>query len=489
MPHTRAYRELLEKTASYAKMGSWEVDLENETVYWSDVTKLIHEVEPDFECGLQDGINFFQDPISRDKITQCFQNAVANNEEYDVKLLLTTAKGREIWVRAIGMPVIENGKCIRVYGLFQDIDVEERKQSELNRQLQFTNDVFLNSSIGIVISDNKANILKVNQGFCDILGYSEEEIRSITFRDFTHPDDLEESIIGFQKLKEGEIKTFTTEKRYKHKQGKTIYVHLVLTVIRDKDNTPIQYLGQVIDLTKEHESKEKLKSYLNVTTDQNQRLLNFAHIVSHNLRSHSGNLKMLLELMNLEHKELLDNELMPLFGQAIEGLGETINHLNEVVLVHSSDKKNFKNLNLSQYIDKTLESIYATIKAEKVTIDKNVDNHLQVMAIPAYLESILLNLLTNAIKYKSAERDPYIKILTKNLENFISLQIIDNGLGIDLKENKSKLFGMYKTFHQHKDSRGIGLFITKNQIESMGGRIEVESEVDKGSTFKVYFKK
>ncbi|MDR6301450.1 sensor histidine kinase [Mesonia maritima] len=489
MPHTRAYRELLEKTAHYAKMGSWEVDLINHTIYWSDVTKLIHGVPLNFECNLNEAINFFKDPVSRKKITESFENAVKYDQEYDLKLLLTTAKNKEIWVRAIGMPVFENGTCVKVYGLFQDIDVEERQHSELNKQLQFTNNVFLNSSIGIVIYDKNTNIFKVNEGFCEMLGYTSSEMNKMTFRDFIHPDDLEESLIGLQKLKKGKIKSFTKEKRYKHKNGKTIYIHLVLTVIRDKDQNPIQYLGQVIDLTKEHESKEKLKSYLNVTKDQNQRLLNFAHIVSHNLRSHSGNLKMLLDLMNMQYKDQLkENEIMPLFDQAIEGLGETIQNLNEVVLVHTSDKKKFKKLNLIKYLDASLESISAIIKDEKVVIEKPHEKQVDILAIPAYLESILLNLLTNAIKYRSPDRQSHIAISLENSGRFISLAVKDNGLGIDLVKHKEKLFGMYKTFHDHSDSRGIGLFITKNQIEAMGGFIEVESEVNKGSLFKVYFK-
>jgi hypothetical protein len=81
-----------------------------------------------------------------------------------------------------------------------------------------------------------------------------------------------------------------------------------------------------------------------------------------------------------------------------------------------------------------------------------------------------------------------VKLVAKKEGEYIELSIIDNGLGIDLKKHKAKLFGMYKTFHHNKDARGIGLFITKNQIESLGGKIEVESEIDKGTTFKIYLK-
>lgn len=483
------YKTLLEKTAIYAKMGSWEVDIKKNKIFWSDVTKSIHEVSKDYSPNIETAFNFFEDPYSKNLVRKSFEKAISRGETYDIKIKITTAKKNEIWVRSIGIPVIENEECISVYGLFQNIDEEERKNQELHTQLQFVNDVFLNSSIGIVVSDINGNIQKSNKGFSKLIGYSPNELTKITFRDFTHPKDLEKSVIGFQKLINGEISTFTTQKRYIKKDKKISYVYLVLSAIKDKDNNPFQVLAQIVDLSEQYETKQKLESYLNITTDQNQRLLNFAHIVSHNLKSHYGNLKMLLDLLKIENDELENNEILPLLSQSVNSLGETIQHLNEVVLVQTSDRKNFKSLNLSNYIYKCIESLSALIKIEKVNLNFDLDDTIFINAIPAYIESILLNLITNAIKYRSHDRAINVNVLTFVQENFVILKVEDNGLGIDLELNRSKLFGMYKTFHNHKDSRGIGLFITKNQIEALGGSIEVESEVNKGTVFLVKFLK
>ena len=125
-----------------------------------------------------------------------------------------------------------------------------------------------------------------------------------------------------------------------------------------------------------------------------------------------------------------------------------------------------------------------------VKIKFEIDKKVNILGIPAYLDSILLNFITNGIKYRSLERESFIKLYTQS--NLASgetiLNIEDNGLGIDLKRHKHKIFGMYNTFHKHEDARGIGLFITKNQIEAIGGKIEVESEVNKGTLFKIYLK-
>ena len=99
------------------------------------------------------------------------------------------------------------------------------------------------------------------------------------------------------------------------------------------------------------------------------------------------------------------------------------------------------------------------------------------------------NFLTNGIKYSSTERDSFIRISCEDTGRFICIKIEDNGIGIDLRRHGAKLFGMYKTFHKNEDARGIGLFITKNQIEAMGGRVEASSEINKGTVFSVLLKK
>ena len=120
-------------------------------------------------------------------------------------------------------------------------------------------------------------------------------------------------------------------------------------------------------------------------------------------------------------------------------------------------------------------------------IINNVEKDIEVSCIPAYLDSIILNLVSNAVKYKSPNRTLLITINAVKSNEGVLLSISDNGMGIDLDKYRDKIFGMYKTFHNRKDAKGFGLYLVKNQIEAMGGSITVQSEVDKGTTFNVYF--
>ena len=243
------------------------------------------------------------------------------------------------------------------------------------------------------------------------------------------------------------------------------------------------------NISKLKNTEAELSNIMILTQEQNARLKNFAHIVSHNLRSHSSNLGMLLDLFKKDHPELVEDTIISLLDRASDNLAETIEHLNEVVLVNTTVSDNLKPVCINQSLEKVIDSLSAIIRRENVKIQNNVAKESFIKGIPAYIESILLNFITNAIKYRSQEREAEVNIYTEESSEYIKLIIEDNGLGIDLKKNGRKLFGMYKTFHQHKDSRGIGLFITKNQIEALGGKVEVESIINQGTKFKIYLKK
>lgn len=246
--------------------------------------------------------------------------------------------------------------------------------------------------------------------------------------------------------------------------------------------------GVFQDIDKVKKIEQEVTSLLKSTTEQNERLKNFAHIVSHNLRSHSTNIEMMLEIYLTENPEVKNNELLVLLKKGTNNLKETIQHLTEVVLMNTSIEKNLVPINLNDTLNHAISNVNQMIKDAEVTIINEIDPKIYVIGLMAYLDSIVLNFMTNGIKYRSMERKAEIKFSTKISGNFVVLEIADNGIGIDLQMNGAKLFGMYKTFNGNKDARGIGLYITKNQIETIGGSVEVSSELNKGTIFKIFLK-
>ncbi len=363
------------------------------------------------------------------------------------------------------------------------------KTKEIYNQLSVSNEQFKGafeySAIGMALVSVEGKWLKVNKSLCHTLGYTEEELMKKTFQDITHPDDLELDLEHVGEMLRGEIESYQMEKRYFHKNGSIVWVLLAVSLSKDVEGKPLHFVSQIKDITQRKEKEEELLQSINIISRQNARLMNFAHIVSHNLRSHTGNFQLLVNM--LEEDEEDRNYVLRLLKESSKTLNETIEHLNEVVQIQTNPNISREDVSLQKYIDKTIDVLAGEINLHKVKVKNNVSSSVLLNYNLAYLESILLNFLSNAIKYRHKERTPEVEFNTKGEgENFL-LEIIDNGVGINLKRHGEKLFGLYKTFHRNSDARGVGLFITKNQVEVMGGKIEVESELNIGTTFKIYF--
>jgi len=425
-------------------------------------------------------------------------------ESYQMEKRYFHKKGHIIWV-LLSVSMVKNSMGSPSHFVSQINNITERKHAQFQLQesisrLQGIQDA--STQVSIIETDLNGVIKSFNRGAENLLGYTASEMidketpeiihlkSEVNARGIELSEAYNMDIQGIQTLlyqaKKGLYET--REWTYIRKDGSTFPVQLTVTAIKDSNNEIKGYLGIATDVSNLKRVEEEVKSLLDVTQEQNDRLLNFAHIVSHNLRSHSGNLSMLTELMKMEVPEATQNPFFPLLTEASENLKETIQHLNEVVAMSTKTNDNLLSLNLLEFIKKAQTNLHASILESRTQIEINVPSSIFVTAIPAYLESIFLNLMSNAVKYRSPDRPNRITIDTEIEESFVVVKFTDNGMGMDMKLHGRKLFGMYKTFHGNEDARGIGLFITKNQIEAMNGKVEVESELNKGTTFKVYLK-
>lgn len=249
----------------------------------------------------------------------------------------------------------------------------------------------------------------------------------------------------------------------------------------------IIWYGYVRDITEARNHQLTLENMLHLTSDQNSRLLSFTQIVSHNIRSHASNITGLLGLMDFSRGEHEREHYVDLLKDSAEKLDETLHNLNEVLSIQSKVKIPRKCLNLRREINTVLNTLAFDIKQHLVFTKNEVSPTVLLSVVPAYLESIILNLTTNAIKYRSAERRPCIIYRASVTDKHIIVEVEDNGLGLDLRKYRKNVFSMYKTFHGNEDAKGLGLFLVKNQVEAMQGTISVDSEVGVGSTFRVTF--
>jgi len=349
-------------------------------------------------------------------------------------------------------------------------------------------EIFNHAYHGLAIVGLDGKWLLVSKSLCDILGYKEEELLKLTFQDITHKADVGLDLRQLNMLLRKEIENYKMQKRYFTKKGSIIWAQLSVCLVRDKQDVPKYFIAQVQDITERKGKEDEKKMIAKVVKEQNDRLLNFSRIITHNLRTHASNLMALTDFVECEIDAVKTNDSFSALKQAIGNLQETVAHLTEIAKFSRYNKEELKELNLYDFAVKALYNVKSLAKNSDCTIDNKIDKGLFVMGIEAYLDSVLLNLLTNAIKYKAENRDSHIILSTQLEKNYVVLSVKDNGLGVDLKVYGDKMFSLYKTFHKNKDSRGVGLFITKNQIEALGGKIEVKSEVGVGTEFLVYMK-
>ncbi|EPR69577.1 PAS domain S-box protein [Cyclobacterium qasimii] len=500
--------EILNKTNVVARIGTWEVNLNQERLIWSRITREIHEVNNEFQPNLPIGINFYKEGESRDKISRAATEAIDKGTPFDLELELVTAKGNSVWVRSIGQAEFVNGKCQRVYGIFQDITKIKNAEINLNHVNEELKALLNAESVSIIGTDTEGLITHFNRGAEKMLQYSGAEMIGKKTVEAIHVDEemadlgaelsanLDREVTGFEIFAESgkDERHNTHEWTYIRKDGSKLIVLLVITPLKDYKGGIYGYLGIASDIServenqrKIQESKENLELMTEKLSSQNTQLANFAHIASHNLRAPVSNLNALLQFYHSSDGQEMKEEIIGNIETVSKHLSTTLNALVDTLKIQDEGSKNMEIIRFDEVLERTKEILVANIMESKVQINADFSKAPKITYNRIFLESIILNLVGNAIKYRSPDRVPIINIETDISYNRILFTIADNGLGIDLVKHGRNLFGLHKTFHKHAEAKGIGLFLTKNHIDAMGGIITVKSEVGKGTTFTVKF--
>lgn len=255
------------------------------------------------------------------------------------------------------------------------------------------------------------------------------------------------------------------------------------------DGEVLGFVVHVADITPLKLLEIELKKSKEIIEEQNKSLMNFANIISHNLNNYVQSFTGMTELLQYNYPKPVHDDIIKDLSVLSHNFAETIKNIGEIVYAQNMLTITPVQINLCEYITKTISAVKMQITSTGTAIWNNVPPDTIIMGNPAYVESILLNLLTNAIKYRHPDRTAIIELYSTTKDNAVLLTVADNGRGINLEKYGQKLFGLYNKFHGNADARGIGLYITKFQIEAMGGSISVESEENKGTTFTICFKK
>ena len=278
-----------------------------------------------------------------------------------------------------------------------------------------------------------------------------------------------------------------------NKKGKSIPIQISLSPLKTEEGVLVS--AAIRDITSQKiaekkilKAKEELEVFAKKLVAQNTKLADFTQITSHNLRAPVSNLNSLLGFYKLVQSEEERVDLFQKLESVVNHLTLTLNTLVEALNIRKDNNEDkLEKIEFHSLMVKTQEILSGEIMRTGAVIKSDFSKLPDIAYNKIYLESIFLNLVGNALKYRSPDRVPeiYVSSGIENGKKF--LKVTDNGQGINLKRHGHKLFGLNKVFHRHPDARGIGLFMTKTQVEAHGGSISAESEVNVGTTFNINF--
>ncbi|REH01160.1 PAS domain-containing sensor histidine kinase [Flavobacterium aquicola] len=384
----------------------------------------------------------------------------------------------------------ENGKAVRMIGAIQDIT----KQKEEENRLKLLETVFTEARDSIIITQATSDefqipkIVFANPAFSKMSGYDHFEIIGKSPIFFMGKNSNTQEIEKLTQAIKNREECFTEIILYK-KDHSEYWVSLSFIPIYNLEQDLSHWISIQRDITEEKKLEKEKEILIAELTRNNKDLKQFSYITSHNLRAPLSNLTGLLNLMDdvtIENSEL--KEIINGFTISTHLLNETVNDLAKAITIKDSPAMQNEELQIKDIFKNILSQLNLSIESTKPKLNIDYGNVSKINTNKVYIESILLNLFTNSLKFRSKNRDLIIDITISETNHIITIHFRDNGIGINLERHKNKIFGLYQRFHDYPDSKGLGLFLVKSQIETMDGTISINSEVEKGTEFMLTFK-
>lgn len=243
-----------------AKIGIWDWDLLTGSLNWDEQMRQIYglkESSPDltFETWRR-----MVHPEDQQAVSAALQQALVGKATFDMVFRILWLDGSTHYIQAKGVVHWDNeGHAIRMLGTNADITKQVMVEAGLHESEERFRHAFEYSAIGLALLEPNGTWMAVNKAVCDIVGYTESELMTMTFQDITHPDDLHKDLHNVERLIRGEITHYQMEKRYIHREGRTVWILLTASLVREQDGSPAYFISQIEDITQRHESEQVLK--------------------------------------------------------------------------------------------------------------------------------------------------------------------------------------------------------------------------------------
>lgn len=347
--------------------------------------------------------------------------------------------------------------------------------------------------------DTNGRFTYSNFPLLDLLGITLEQIIGKTFYDLPYPHELATKL---QSQIEEVIQTgkpVTDQTPFTNPKGKAAYYEYIFTPVFDDQGKVVLVAGSTRDISEHKRSEEAIKLKNDELINLNNQLMrvnsdldNFIYTASHDLKSPIANIEGLVNALQeyltkhvSEHPKV--EQLITMIMASVERFNRTIHDLSDITKLQRLNDEEASAVDLEEIIDGIQQDLSFLIRDTNGKVRLSLNGVRYINFAPKNLRSIFSNLIANSLKYKAQDRDPLIEITAKEDSDYTVVTVTDNGMGMDLSQGTS-IFGMFKRLHHHVDGTGIGLYIVKKIMDNSEGKIEVDSEVGKGTVFRLFFK-
>jgi len=469
--------------------GVWDANMEEKTIFFSEKWERLFGYSAKEITRVAEWSEkiYPEDIVAAEEKVQ--EYLAGKTPIYSAELRYRCKDGSYKWILSRGVVISykADGSPLRFIGTHADITIHKQAEEELREAKEIFANSFNYSGAGKALLAPGGKWLEVNDVICSLTGYSREELLGLHYRDITYPDDIDIDVPLIQQLLKKEITSYSIEKRYVAKNRKVLTTMITVSLVWGKDDTPRYFVCDIVDMTNMKETGEELKrrnqeletTSASLISKMNQ-LEDLNHIIAHNLRGPAGNIKILSDDTGIFPVQ----DAIKMIHTSSLTLLSSLDMLVEAARIKLDKKIVAEICDVQKIIDSIAGQLQGTIYQNHVQLETELAPS-EITYPKVYLESILYNLISNAIKYRRYDIQPVIKIATTMHNERVQLSVKDNGLGIDMEQYGNKLFKLNQVFHPGHDSKGVGLFITKTQIEAMGGSIDVYSKPNEGCTFIV----
>jgi PAS domain S-box-containing protein len=381
----------------------------------------------------------------------------------------------------MGSPMVAFGTC-------QDITESKKTAEKVIRSEAKLNVAQYIANVGSYEIDMVTNEQSWSEEFYRILGIKADVTPSReVFVSFIHPDDRAMAVSTMEDaLSKYEDSSF--QFRFIRKNGETGYASSEWKFEFDAHRNPLYIHGILRDLTKEKKAESERLKMISDIVQRNSDLEQFSYIVSHNLRAPTANIIGFAEILQDDTITPQDQkELLKGLSASVTGLDTIIKDINTILQTKREVHDKKETVIFSKLVNDIMLSIGNLIDKHRVLIITDFSEVDEIYSLKVYIYSIFYNLISNSIKYSKPNEQPRIEIRSKQEKGKIILIFKDNGLGMDLTSKGDKIFGLYNRFHSHVEGKGMGLFMVKTQVESLGGKITIASELNEGTEFTIVF--